>query len=295
MAEACREGHKNIIEKIVERFTYKNVTKISGGSIVAAAEKKRWEIVDFLVEKTTRFETDNYFYSNMCVSAIAERGNLEILKMAKQKGLIFYDDTLTGAIKSNNFDVIKYAAENIPKKVLDKDIIYNAFFYTKNYEIVKFLLGTFNISWKKENLPRIYDMANFEQIQELSQKYGMPTDNCLPISAAEKGDLELLKFCVEKGIPFTAPVCGAAAKRGHLEILKWLFEEVNCPRDRFTCENAVRHGNFRILKYAREQNCPWVSHKCLKIAWDNGFWDIVKWIEEKMTEEEEEFGLQLEF
>ena len=46
-----------------------------------------------------------------------------------------------------------------------------------------------------------------------------------------------------------------AAENGHLEVLKWLREN-GCPWNEWTCKNAAGNGHLEILKWARENGCP---------------------------------------
>ena len=50
--------------------------------------------------------------------------------------------------------------------------------------------------------------------------------------------------------------CAYAAENGHFEILKWAREQ-GCPWNEWTCAYAAENGHFKILKWAREQGCPW--------------------------------------
>ena len=47
-----------------------------------------------------------------------------------------------------------------------------------------------------------------------------------------------------------------AAKRGHFEMLKWAREN-GCPWDAGMCYSLAYHGHFEILKWAHENGCPW--------------------------------------
>jgi len=49
-----------------------------------------------------------------------------------------------------------------------------------------------------------------------------------------------------------------AAKRGNLAMLKYCVEN-GCKVDQWTCVDAVISGNLTCLKYLREKNCPWTS------------------------------------
>ena len=43
---------------------------------------------------------------------------------------------------------------------------------------------------------------------------------------------------------------------GHLEVLKWAREN-DCPWDEYTCRAAAKGGHLETLKWARENGCPW--------------------------------------
>jgi hypothetical protein len=74
-------------------------------------------------------------------------------------------------------------------------------------------------------------------------------------------------------------VCSGAAAGGHLEVLKWARDN-GCPWDEETCSEAVESGHLEILKYLRSQGCPWDAWACL-IAAEGGHLEILKWIYEQ--------------
>ena len=39
-------------------------------------------------------------------------------------------------------------------------------------------------------------------------------------------------------------------------MLKWAREN-DCPWDAWTCASAAEFGHFEVLKWARENGCPW--------------------------------------
>ncbi|CAN0461067.1 unnamed protein product, partial [Hapterophycus canaliculatus] len=45
-----------------------------------------------------------------------------------------------------------------------------------------------------------------------------------------------------------------AAERGHLEVLKWAREN-GCPWDRMTCVHAARGEHLEVLAWARANGC----------------------------------------
>ena len=51
------------------------------------------------------------------------------------------------------------------------------------------------------------------------------------MTAAEQGNLEMVKYCVANECPVDEWTCAWAADDGHLEVLKYLREEVKAPWD----------------------------------------------------------------
>ena len=72
--------------------------------------------------------------------------------------------------------------------------------------------------------------------------------------AAGRGNLEIIKYCVENDCPMSEEACNCAAEKGHLDVLKYLHEH-GCPWDSETCRCA--HGyHIECLNYAIEHQCP---------------------------------------
>ena len=79
--------------------------------------------------------------------------------------------------------------------------------------------------------------------------------NSLTINrAADRGNLAMVKYCVDNGCPMDEHACLYAAIKGHLDVLKYLHEN-DCPWNSSAC--SLAHGNNRIdcLNYLIEQKC----------------------------------------
>jgi hypothetical protein len=73
--------------------------------------------------------------------------------------------------------------------------------------------------------------------------------------AANKGNLAMVKYCVENGCPMDAYACNLAAREGHLDVLKYLHEN-DCPWDSWACRWAHLNNHNDCLNYLIEQKCP---------------------------------------
>ncbi len=91
-----------------------------------------------------------------------------------------------------------------------------------------------------------------------------------------------LKYCVRKKYMDVlslflgdAYICFRAAREGYLDILKWAREN-GCPWSGNTCSIAARHGHLHVLQWARENGCLWGRLTC-SCAAEGGHLDILKW------------------
>ena len=118
------------------------------------------------------------------------------------------------------------------------------------------------------------------------------------------GHLEVLKWARENGCPWDQddvrargggrPPRGAVARApglpvgrggvrvrgegGHLEVLKWAREN-DCPWDEETCADAAEGGHLEVLQWARENGCPWGALTCFAAA-ESGHLDVLEVVRE---------------
>jgi hypothetical protein len=74
-------------------------------------------------------------------------------------------------------------------------------------------------------------------------------------SAAEQGNLAMVKYCVDNGCPMDEYACRCAARKGHLDVLKYLHEN-DCPWHWEACYWAHRNNQIDCLNYLIVQRCP---------------------------------------
>ena len=75
---------------------------------------------------------------------------------------------------------------------------------------------------------------------------------------------------------FTEKRCTWAAEMGHLDVLKYAREN-GCPWNEETCEEAARGGHLDVLKYLHENGCPWNEKACEHAA-EMGHLDVLKYL-----------------
>ena len=94
--------------------------------------------------------------------------------------------------------------------------------------------------------------------------------------AVKKGYLSTLQHMHSRGrLSRKKYLCEDAARGGHLEVLKWAREN-GCPWDERMCTYAAEGGHLEVLKWARENGCPWDEKMCWDAAY-GGHLEVLKW------------------
>jgi hypothetical protein len=99
-------------------------------------------------------------------------------------------------------------------------------------------------------------------------------------TAAEQGNLEMVKYCVANKCPIDKYACAYAASQGHHECLKYLHEEVKAPWDFRTANRAAANGHLHILEYLVEREFDQFDECACANAAMNGHLDCLKYLRE---------------
>jgi hypothetical protein len=122
---------------------------------------------------------------------------------------------------------------------------------------------------------------------------------------SREGCMELLQLARQEGCPLgkrsagrrraaaTWRCCGGRASRaapgtlgragrrprgGHLEVLRWARQQ-GCPWGALTCSAAAR-GHLAVLQWARQQGCPWGETTCSEAAL-GGHLEVLQWAQQQ--------------
>jgi len=99
-------------------------------------------------------------------------------------------------------------------------------------------------------------------------------------AAAQKGNLEMVKYCVANECPIGVLACANAALNGQLEVLKYLREEAKAPWDWKTANWAAQNGHLHILEYLVERKFDQYDTLACQFAAENGHLDCLKYLHE---------------
>jgi len=102
---------------------------------------------------------------------------------------------------------------------------------------------------------RVAQMNKLEYLVWLREVKNCDWNSVTISRAADRGNLAMVKYCVENGCPMNEVACYYAAEEGHLDVLKYLHEN-DCPWDSEAFYWAHRNNRIDCLNYLIEQKCP---------------------------------------
>ena len=152
-------------------------------------------------------------------------------------------------------------------------------------------ISTLEVAWEHKSLwPSWWDETYFcEQVAQTNKlellKWAREEKKCewngwTINTAAHKGNLEMVKYCVANECPINERACAEAAENGHLEVLKYLREEAKAPWDSSTAYWAAKNGHLHILEYLFERKYDKYSTGACERAAEYGHLDCLKYLRE---------------
>ena len=93
--------------------------------------------------------------------------------------------------------------------------------------------------------------------------------------AAEYGRLEILTYLIDhQGFPFDENTMSSAVESGNLEIVKFLLQK-GCPMNRRSCDSAAAFGFLDILTFLRQHGCEFNIKTAFRSALETGCIDSI--------------------
>jgi hypothetical protein len=224
--------------------------------------------------------------------------SLESFEWALANGLTFHKTrhrhrTLAHAVEAGNLDVIKrvmdvFREANPDFRLPNKE--WSAFRYrawlNDQVEVMEWVVtnGTFDKDsaafLSQDNMLRMHvDNGHLPMLKWWFEKYGasdiIMSKRQFTKAAAAQGELEVLKWLVEKGFKFSADCLAAAAQGGALECIEYL-RQIGCPWSNTVAKIDMTVTTpwwtnipaakcyVPILRYLMETGCPWDAPYVLK-------------------------------
>jgi len=200
----------------------------------------------------------DYAWDHRASCALADAGNVDVMRWAINHKLPLDADSLTTAARAGNVQCVALLLDsNCPRDG-------SACASTNSLEVLQHLRKR-GCVWDQEVCANAVSSGNTD-ILEWAIDNGCPLgcSVCADAAAAAQSDTKMatMMYLVDDhNCPLDAGVSASAAQCGDLEMLRWLVDERGCPVDARACSNAAEHGHLDVLQYLR------MSRKC---EWDAG-------------------------
>ncbi len=163
--------------------------------------------------------------SNTFIQKYILRNPLIIEKLSKN--IKIWNRLILLLIITENLNLLKFYKENYNKLVDGVLLIPNSIKYNKKNIL----------EWALEEYSYLFNNNRYRQLQY----------ECCAI-AAEKGNIDLLKFLKENKFKWNSKTTNMAAKNGNPILFYWLLKN-NCPLGDKITINACRYNNLKLLKW----------------------------------------------
>ena len=130
----------------------------------------------------------------------------------------------------------------------------------RKIEVLEWLVLDQRCIWDRDVLVSAASRGQVDVLELFRQKGHHFSPTIMDI-AAKYGQLNTLIWALKIGIPPNKNVCHYAARNNRLDILKWAYDN-KFPRDVVTCQFAAIGGHLDILKWLRLHYCPWDQYTC---------------------------------
>ena len=139
-----------------------------------------------------------------------------------------------------------------------------------------------NLPWPLDIIGIAVHSLQLDVIQWLLQKTDCVSvmEHCT--KPASKEDLASLRCLRDNGCPWDGYLCLLFASGvGHLPVAQYCVEEQSVALNDLVTSNSAMNGHLQVLKWARQNDCPWDSTKCRADAERKGHAEVVNWIDEQ--------------
>ncbi|KAJ3221942.1 hypothetical protein HK099_002946, partial [Clydaea vesicula] len=180
-------------------------------------------------------------------------------------------------------DVIKFELNSRPLGVgLFDDDEENCI--TVTFDISRFLLENREDCFDAVYMDDVITFGDLKLIRYISNKR-VELFNIWSIDlAANRGDLEIVKFLLEKGTRYTTFAINIAARYGHLEVIKYLSENGTEGCTTRALDNAAGNGHLEVVQYLSENRTEGCTTKAIDNAAAYGHMEVVKYLLENRME-----------
>lgn len=190
-------------------------------------------------------EYNNIFDDSMIKKAIT----YECLKLLKywheMKNYKFQVDHLKFAVSKRKIDCFLYMLQDYDGNREDLSSIYETLIESNDDELIKLMID-YDIPMSKETVEYAVNCGKMN-FAVWFINLGTPiSDNFLEVSA-KNGDIEMIKFALDKGVEYSVGIAISAYNR--LNVLKWFYNNGYDIDNDIIVDNAIENGRIDIIKF----------------------------------------------
>ena len=231
--------------------------------------------------ETLKWLSHNYkLNSEICYYACLAN-NMEMLIWCIEQGCILTESCVAACSKNGNLTMLKYL----------KDIGCPWINWTCRPHFYASLNGHLDVlKWLNDNQCPIYlneDLCSvsakgnhIEVLKYLIEDMNCPCDSLTTSALAGTGNLEILKYCIDKGCEKSDFLYKIACVEGNLHIIKWYHEHFDDIVFDELGYLSIRSGNKDILNWISGHFNEWKQHH-FEIACESGDLGVVEWLYNK--------------
>ncbi|KAG1685609.1 hypothetical protein DVH05_007907 [Phytophthora capsici] len=254
----------------LDRFTMQSIQKVSGETMILAAERGFLDVVKWIY---TEFHTDptmNLFWIQGCVDEDGYRGDVD------EFGLVTSDicSVVDAAAGKGHLAIVQYLLQ-VGGKAGDE--------HARKRQRTEMKPSDSAASTTAGCTTAAMDAAaangHLDVVQWLHANCSQGCTTSAMDLAAYNGYLETVKWLhANRKEGCTTDAMDGAAASGHLHVVKWLHEHTDggCTTD--AMDNAASGGHFELLKWLHENRTEGCTAAAMDGAATYGYFDIVKWL-----------------
>lgn len=261
LKNAAKYGNLEILIYLINRKSTKYLST-SPILCIEAASTEQLTILKWLREH-------NYPWNSDVPKEAALNGHLETLKWAIENECDYNKYKMSEVSTKGHLHIIKWMFDNDIN--FEKQIAHDNAIRYGHLNILNFYKEKqIDIRWS------LYDLAiQCNQLKVIKwaheNVYKWTRKNFL--SAGEKGNIEIIKYMHKNGCYLDIDFCGTIVLMANLELLKWAREN-KCPWDENTFYWATQssigqdfpNDLIKILNYLKENNCPWDERTIIELS-----------------------------